>query len=523
MDEAATLEATRRLLAVTGGDADLARRLLPFFGVIREDLQGLPVVILPGALYVTESPLRKNTGTHYTPRDLAEKVVEGALEPLLYHVGPLQTADRSQWKPKSSQEILGLKVADIAMGSAAFLVAAARYLGDALVDAWVREEDEDALKYRARAGDHATDADADPVVVGARRQIIEHCLYGADINPMAVEMAKLSLWLVSMHRDLKLPFTFVDDRLVVGDALLGITSLEQLEYMHMDPARGRKVHEAIFDWTAGVRVKVAELAESRREIAEIELGDDPLGALARKRSRLADAEVASAQLRLFADLAVGGALAREIYDVTAPDLDVDGGRGRYGSTAEGWKVSADVASIKAAEFADAVSRRAEGAEVKARIQLRRWLALDQADGSLDRRPIHWPLIFPEVFAERAGGGSKESGDTLVRPRPGGPGFDAVIGNPPFLGGQKLTGSLGVAYREYLVEAIGRGTRGSADLVAYFVLRAHDLLNATGQTGLIATNTLAQGDTREVGLDQIMAEGATIHRAVKSGSSNLAGV
>jgi hypothetical protein len=93
--------------------------------------------------------------------------------------------------------------------------------------------------------------------------------------------------------------------------------------------------------------------------------------------------------------------------------------------------------------------------------------------------LHWPLVFPEVF-ERGG-------------------FDAIIGNPPFLGGSKLTGSLGTAYREHLVGAIGRGARGSADLVAYFVLRAHDLLNGGGQTGLIATNTLAQGDTREVGL------------------------
>ena len=91
----------------------------------------------------------------------------------------------------------------------------------------------------------------------------------------------------------------------------------------------------------------------------------------------------------------------------------------------------------------------------------------------------------------------------------------MIGNPPFLGGKKFTGALGTAYREYLVDVIGRGARGSADLVAYFVLRAHELLNAGGQTGLIATNTLAQGDTREVGLDQLVADGVTIRRAIKS--------
>src|SRR5690606_21259163 len=120
----------------TGGDYQTAERLLPFFRIIREDLRGLPMVIMPGALYVTESALRRNTGTHYTPRFLAEQVVEGALEPLVYDPGPLQTADRSQWRLKSSQEILSLKVADIAMGSGAFLVAAARYLAKQLIEAW---------------------------------------------------------------------------------------------------------------------------------------------------------------------------------------------------------------------------------------------------------------------------------------------------------------------------------------------------------------------------------------------------
>ncbi|RSM46226.1 hypothetical protein DMB66_49975, partial [Actinoplanes sp. ATCC 53533] len=122
-------EARKKLLAVTGGDYELSKRLLPFHGLIRTDLRDLPLVVLPGALFITESALRRNTGTHYTPRKLAEEIVEGALEPLVYEPGPLQTADTKQWKPKSSEEILALKVADIAMGSAAFLVAAARYLG----------------------------------------------------------------------------------------------------------------------------------------------------------------------------------------------------------------------------------------------------------------------------------------------------------------------------------------------------------------------------------------------------------
>jgi hypothetical protein len=362
-----------------------------------------------------------------------------------------------------------LKVADIAMGSAAFLVAAARYLGDQLVDAWVRESDPRVADFAARSADRGPDADDDPVVVEARRQVIEHCLYGVDINPMAVEMAKLSLWLVSM--DPQRPFTFLDDRLIAGDSLLGITSLDQLEYLHMDPQRGRELHEDIFGWSSGVRSLVAEIAAERTQIAGIELGDDPLAALARKRGLLADAELRARQLRLFADLAVGAVLAYA-------------GKGDRGLAA---------GSIAAARLAnDVASGKGEPAAWE---QRKAWLATDQVDGAFDRDPLHWPLVFPEVFQWG--------------------GFDAIVGNPPFLGGKKISGTTGSAYREFLVDAIARGVKGSADLVAYFLLRAHVLLSPTGQAGIIATNTLSQGDTREVGLDQLVACGVTIRQAVKS--------
>jgi hypothetical protein len=94
------------------------------------------------------------------------------------------------------------------------------------------------------------------------------------------------------------------------------------------------------------------------------------------------------------------------------------------------------------------------------------------------------------------------------------GFDAVVGNPPFLGGQRLTGRIGEDLREYLIQQIGRDKRGSADLCTYFLLR--DLsLAPSGRVGIIATNTIAQGDTREVGLDQVVEMGWMIYRAEKS--------
>nr|WP_233617577.1 DNA methyltransferase [Actinomadura sp. WAC 06369] len=463
-------EARRKLLAVTNGNAQLTERLLPFYGVIRTDLRDLPVVILQDGLYVTESSLRKNTGTHYTPKFLAEQVVEGALEPLVYSPGPLQTANKNEWKPKSSDEILSLKVADIAMGSAAFLVAACRYLAEHLVAAWLREDDPRATGYEEQTTDQSIDADADPVVINARRHIIEHCLYGADINEMAVEMAKLSLWLVSMdpHR----PFTFLDDRLIVGDSLLGITSIDQLEVLHMDAKRGRQIHERLdVRLTAGVRELVSRVAEDRRRL--VEMDGSTLEGLEAKRDALAATELQTKRARFIADLTVGATLAHV--------------RGGDTSLREG--------SIQVGDLAMRMFDGDARVELQATDQLKTWLRTDLPSGNFDRNPIHWPLAFPEVF---------DNG-----------GFDAIIGNPPFLGGQKLTGALGTAYREYAVDVIGCGVRGSADLVAYFLLRAHAILNQAGQSALITTNTIAQGDTREVGLEKLVDHGVTIRQAVKS--------
>ncbi|GGV24045.1 hypothetical protein GCM10010182_53000 [Actinomadura cremea] len=465
-------DARRKLLAVTRGDYPLAERLMPFYGIIRHDLRNQPMVILADGLYVTESSLRKNTGTHYTPSFLAREVVEGALEPLVYSPGPLQTADKKEWKPKSSDEILSLKVADIAMGSAAFLVAACRYLADHLVAAWIREGDARAAGFDLDVVGQMTDSEADPVVVDARRHVIEHCLYGADINEMAVDMAKLSLWLVSM--DPNRPFTFLDDRLIVGDSLLGITSLDQLEVMHMDAKRGRELHKndgALFDLTAGIRELVGRVADKRRKLVEIE-GTD-LERLAAKRTMLDEAEVETSRAWLLADLATAAGLA-------------NAKRGEAGL---------DAASNQALAAGLKVMSGKEKEELQARDQLAQWLRTDLPDGGFHRESIHWPLAFPEVF---------EMG-----------GFDSIIGNPPFLGGKKISGSTGSAYREFIVESISSGVRGNADLVAYFLLRSHVLLNTSGCTGVIATNTIGQGDTREVGLDRLVEQGVTIRKSVKS--------
>ena len=160
--------------------------------------------------------------------------------------------------PVDSDQILELKVADIACGSGAFLVAAARYLADRLVEAWQREG-------------VARQDPARPARSTRIRKVVANCLYGADINAMAVEMCKLSLWLVSL--DPKLPFSFVDDKILHGNSLLGLTDVRQLKRQHIDPDARRQQLSAV---RARRRRRArGQATRLRRQLASEVDDDDP--------------------------------------------------------------------------------------------------------------------------------------------------------------------------------------------------------------------------------------------------------
>ena len=455
-------DAERALLAVTR-DGALRARLRQVVGMIRRDLRDRPVVVQPGGLLVIETPSRATAGAHYTPRSLAEEVVEHALEPLVFSPGPHQTASRDRWRRISSDAILDLKVADIACGSGAFLVAAARYLASRLVEAWRAEG--------AAIGEpHA-------LYLSAVRKVVASCLYGADINGMAVEMCKLSLWLVSL--DPKLPFSFVDEKVLHGNSLLGLTDVSQLKAMHIDPD---KITNAPSLFDLDVDAVLRRAANLRRRLAT-EVDDlDPQRSAITKRRQLRELQETVAPLILVADAVVAAGLAL---------------RGKPGKALDTAYENLRIA------VADAFPSEGDGDRI--------WLDKIMTDGltptvptDYERwQPLHWILAVPDVM-ERGG-------------------FDAVIGNPPFLGGKKISGAVGSNLREWFVNILAGEAKGNADLVAYFFLRAWGLLSAQGNLGLIATNTVAQGDTREVGLDRMVADNFTITRSIQSRSWPAASV
>ncbi|MFZ0120898.1 MAG: DNA methyltransferase, partial [Pseudonocardiaceae bacterium] len=208
------------------------------------------------------------------------------------------------WRAKTAPELLALKVVDPAMGSGAFLVSACRYLADRVVDAWDRDgvPDDDAELLDAVG-------DRDELLLVARRRVVARCLYGVDRDDMAVELAKLSLWLVTLAKNK--PFGFLDHALRCGDSLVGLVSEHQVAAFHLDPANGWAVGTDLFrtlnERIDGVLNDVTDI----REQIESTVVQDARDA-AEKAELLANAEWMTRKLRLAADAVVGAALSTAV-------------------------------------------------------------------------------------------------------------------------------------------------------------------------------------------------------------------
>ncbi len=419
----------------------------------------------PGRLVLQPGEERRRTGSHYTPRSLAEQVVARALEPLLACLGP---------EPKSAQ-LLELKVCDPAMGSGAFLVATCRALASELVAAWTREGKlAELVELHGDAHLHA------------RRLVAQRCLYGVDKNAAAVELAKLSLWLVTLSKHL--PFTFVDHALRHGDSLVGL-DFAQIRAFHWSPPEQNQLCALVLGEALDQAVAL------RQEILALSASDDP-ESQAHKRRLLDFAQQAIAKVRLVADLCVGAFFAES--KAAAREKE----RKRRLGLVEAW--------LAAESEAQAEQASPEQRERAYTIAAERRQALELLVEELRERhaPFHWWIELPEVFFDERPDpldGGQVNGAALM---------EAVVGNPPFLGGSTISPQLGEAYLAWLF-AIHVGARGKADLSCHFFRRAAHLIGEHGTLGLIATNTIAQGDTRESGLARLVDQGWQIYNAVDS--------
>ncbi len=480
-------EERSRLMEACDNRQEIFQRVLTYAGLLRKDTFGNFVIVTPGSIYVTKGSDRRSTGTHYTPRSLTEPIVQHTLDPLVY-TGPAEGWPQEKWQLRPAAEILDLKVCDMAMGSGAFLVQSCRYLSEKLVEAWENAENAlngngsphkpqitpEGLLSQGKPEEELLPGDTEERLALARRLISERCLYGVDKNPMAVEMAKLSLWLITLAKNR--PFTFLDHALRDGDSLLGVNE-RQLYNWSMDAKPG-EVRQMV--WIRGALERaLATALKLRSQINQ--LTDHDVRDIQAKERLLKEADEAMEVVKLGADMLIGMALSEPRRR--------DGIQGtvgmEYAVMVKGYEENRNQPTTDKGWEASRVAFAKLRAEVDELLK--------------NRKPFHWFLEFPEVFVNK---GNKA-------------GFAAIMGNPPFQGGHLITGALGTDYRDFLVKYLAQGKRGRADLCAYFFLKATKLVGYSGMCGLLATNTIAQGDTREVGLDQIIASGWTIPYAVSS--------
>jgi len=356
---------------------------------IKGELQYVPKSRLKGEKVEEEIPAgtfylaawggrRKSSGTYYTPKQITRFLVRQALEPLV--------------EGKSSEEILQIKVVDPAMGSGAFLVAAVEFLAEKYKEALIREGviDKDEIDAEREAE--------------FKRLVLENCIYGVDVNPMAVELAKVSLWLVTMAKEK--PLTFLDHKLKCGNSLIGadherVRFVPNEIFKQLKDRDRRKHNQAVLKrrkdelqtfWTKDgeiVQNPFRYLEDVIRLRQELSFADDTVEAVKLKEEKYAKfvrGEIGEGKLYL---------KLKNVYDLWTALWFIDEGK-------DGVRIPTTD------EYIEVVRYILEGGEGNERFD-----RLIRKAGELAGKYhfFHWELEFPEVFAEG--------------------GFDAVVGNPPW--------------------------------------------------------------------------------------------
>jgi len=399
---------------------------------------------------------RRSTGSYYTESNLVDELISHSLKPVAE-----QKIEAATTKEAKEAAILSLKVCDPACGSGAFLIAAMNYLGKEL--AKIRTEQSEP---------------PDDDIRKARREVLQHCIYGVDKNPMAVELAKVSLWIDAAVKDV--PLNFLDHHIKCGDSLVGATP-ELIRDGILDKAfekKGDDVEEIVNRYK-----KQNKLEHRQRTVDESDYEVNLKCTEAYERlANLMEQNVADVYKK------------KELYDkiISSPE----------------WKAHKFAADAWCATF---FWKFTTGSPIPPTQAILRILKNDPKSEAVNNatrdeiirlqeqyRFFHWWLEFPDVY------GRAEKG------------FDVFLGNPPFMGGLKISGSSGEKYRYYL-GVIYKPFKGTADLCVLFFRNSFSMIKESGAIGLIGTKTVGQGQTRLSGLALILRTNGRIyfaHRFVK---------
>lgn len=411
---------------------------------------------------------RSSSGSHYTPEELVRPLIKHSLDYLI----------EDKLKEKDPENgLLSLTICDVACGSGHILLSAARRVGFEL--AKVRSKEDQPTPSVLRA---------------AIRDVIRHCIYGVDYNPLAVELCKVALWLEA-HTPGE-PLNFLDHHIKCGNAIVGLAHKSELE---------RGIADEAFKTLSGDDKTIASLYLKKNK-AERKRGA-PSGSpqqLTTEQQLLNTLEETTAEYKTFSHLPE--TTPEEIERKTkAYKRFIDG---------KGFSFLKAMADTQVAQFfipKTAANKDYLMTDADYRLILtgyKGWQDRKVAKATAvahEQRFFHWFVEFPEVFNHSNGG------------------FDCILGNPPFLGGLRISTNFGGHYLNYL-KFNYPPAGGTCDFVAYFFRRDYDIIKKGGFQSLISTNTISQGDTREGALDVILGKEGAINFAVKSmkwpGQANL---
>ena len=424
----------RAVMSLTSRASAEGRRTISYadlgveqLGAVYEHLLDFVVSTHGASAKLIATGRRKATGSFYTPRTLTEFVVRRGLAAAV--------------QGRTPEGILALRVVDPAMGSGAFLVSACRYLAHAYEQALIEEG-------TVSAGD-LTEQDR----AGFRRAVAQRCLFGVDINPMAVQLARLSMWLATLAADK--PLTFLDHRLRTGHSLIGASIVDVVTRPF--PGRARRPRDLPLFPADDFAASMESAIGVRHQIAEVP--DDSLEQVRGKERTLAALEGEDGPLARWKE-------AADLWCAAWLDEDIANDRRTFGAMLDQVLHGGSALPPRTLEPLLAHTR----------------------DVSRAARVFNWGMEFPEVFYDADGVEKNDAG------------FDVVLGNPPWDVLHETEGRDSTARLNAYVRGSGQyGLQGSghANLYQLFFERGLRLLRRGGRCALILPSAFAtdQGSGR----------------------------
>lgn len=403
--------------------------------------------------------------SHYTPEELVQPLIKHSLEYLIEDI-LLQYTQKKVNKENTIKALLKLKVCDVACGSGHILLSAARRIALAVARVLTDEEQPNPLSIRK-----------------AMKDVVRNCIYGVDKNPLAVELCKIALWLEAYNPGE--PLNFLDHHIKCGDAIVGLAHRSELEKGIADEA-------------------FKTLAVDDKDIAKTWRDNN----VKERKERIAKSLQLKAEFEKSTENSVQEAIAdyktfNQLPETTPDEIERKAKAYKKFIDGKGFTFLKAMADTQVAQFfipkTDA-NKDYLMTDADFRLILngyKGWQDRKVAKATavaIEQRFFHWFIEFPEVFNEG--------------------GFDCVLGNPPYLGGKKISGTLGLSYLNNIITCYS-DTGGQSDLVAYFIRRIFGIISLHGFFSIITTNTVSEGDTREASLDQIVLNGGIINFAIKT--------